>query len=246
MIASAVALASVSALQASLVVVGSLQTEQGNPADWDPMNSTLVMTEASGVYTYTATGLSDGVLYEFKVLDNEGTLPTVWGDPEIVPVNTALWGDATGSSLITVNTNLTNNNGNAVVWITSNNAPLQAVGNFMVAAGGAADWVPQDPTFNMTPQGAGYFTLDTTISTPGTYEFKANDGTGATGWEHQVGPDGISNNAGTISFTTTSNNQPVTLFVDLTNQSIGAIVPEPSSAALLGLGGLALILRRRQ
>lgn len=204
------------------------------------------MSDSGGVFTYTASGLSNGILYEFKVLDNEGTLPTNWGDPEIVPINTALWGDATGTSLITVNTNINNKAGNASVWITSNNAPLQAVGDFMNEAGGASDWNPKDSTFNMTPQGAGYYTYTANISTPGTYEFKANDGTGTTGWEHQVGLGGVNNDAATINFTTTSNDQQVTLFVDLTNQSIGAIVPEPTSTALLGLGGLALLMRRRK
>lgn len=40
------------------------------------------------------------------------------------------------------------------------------------------------------------------------------------------------------------NNQPLTDF--MINETLAAAVPEPSSAALLGLGGLALVFRRRK
>ena len=84
LVVAAVAWMAAPEAQASLVIAGSLQTEQGDPLDWDPPTSSLIMAPAGGgIYTYTAINLLDGVFYEFKVLDDEGTPPANWGDPEI-------------------------------------------------------------------------------------------------------------------------------------------------------------------
>ena len=198
--------------------------------------------DGGGLYSITANNLADGNLFEFKVLDDEGTPPANWGDPEVVNTNTMAYGDADGSVLIKVDTNQTNGNGGAVVWVDSDGAPLQVVGDFQDEAGGAGDWVPSDATFAMSSQGGGYYTYDAVISTPGTYQFKATDGTG---WDRQVGPDGFGSNAGTHSFTTTSANESVTMFVDVANGAIGIVVPEPTTVAMCGLVGLALAARRR-
>ena len=231
-----VALAMMPAVEAALVVVGSLQNEQGDPADWDPPNSSLIMTEASaGVHTYTAGSLVDGTLYEFKVLDDGGSPPVNWGAPEVVAANTMAYGDADGSVEITVDTN------NSTVWVNSDGAPLQVVGNFMAAAGGAGDWNPSDPAFAMTSEGSGYYTFSATIGTAGSYEFKVTDGTG---WDRQIGPGGFSNNASTHAFSTATDGETVVMFVDTAGGSIG-IVPEPSTL-LMGLGGLLAMAARRR
>ncbi len=229
---------------ADLVIAGSLQTEQGNPSDWDPGNSTLIMFNAGGgIYTYVVNNLLNGTLYEFKVLDDQGSPPADWSDPQVVNVNTMAYGDADGSALITVNLNLNNGNGGKVTWVNMDNAPLQVVGDFMNEAGGAGDWNPADPTFDMTPQGGGLYTIGLTISTPGNYQFKATDGTG---WERQVGTDGLGGNAASYAFSTAQANEAVTLFVDLANGAIG-VVPEPTTFALavLGLSALGIAIRRR-
>ena len=225
--------------QASLVIAGSLQTEQGDAADWSPSGSSLTMTDAGGgLFTYTANNLDDGVFYEFKVLDDQGTPPADWGDPEVVNANTMAYGDADGSVEIVVDTTQVNGNGGSVVWVNSDNIPLQVVGNFMMQAGGAGDWNPSDPTFAMTSMGNGYYTIDLVIGTPGSYEMKATDGTG---WNYQVGASGFGSNEGTIPFSTTTANEAVTMYVDLAGRSIGVVsVPEPSTA-LLCLAGLAVV-----
>ncbi|MCU0772627.1 MAG: PEP-CTERM sorting domain-containing protein [Verrucomicrobia bacterium] len=235
---------STSTAQASLVIAGDLQTEQGNPSDWDPANSTLIMLPlGGGIYSYTVNNLLNGTLYEFKVLDDLGNPPAGWGDPEVVNVNTMAYGDLDGSAVITVDLNQNNGNGGKVTWVNMDNAPLQVVGDFMNEAGGAGDWNPADPTFAMTPQGGGLYTIALNISTPGSYQFKATDGTG---WARQVGTDGLGSNAATFGFSTTMPNEALTLYVDLANQAIG-VVPEPTTFALTGLGlaALGVAIRRR-
>ncbi|TWT97756.1 hypothetical protein Pla108_19080 [Botrimarina colliarenosi] len=240
LVATVTLVASKSAM-AALVVVGALQTEQGDSADWDPPNSSLVMTDnGGGLHSVTANNLGDGTLYEFKVLDDEGSAPANWGDPEVVNVNTMAYGDADGSVDISVNTSLTNGNGGAVTWVNSDGIPLQVVGNFMVAAGGAGDWNPSDPSFAMTSQGSGYYTFDAIISTPGSYEFKATDGTG---WDRQVGTDGFGTNASSFLFATTMADEAITMFIDVAAGQVGVVsVPEPTSVAIFSLifSGLAI------
>ena len=230
---------------AAYVVVGSLQSEQGDPSDWDPPNSSLIMTDTAGVHTVSASNLDNGITkYEFKILDDEGTAPANWGDPEITPANVMAYGDADGTITITADTTKGNNNAgwSAHVWVNSDGIPLQVVGDFMDEAGGAGDWDPFDSSFAMTSNGGGYYTFDATISTPGSYQFKATD---STGWDWQVGPDGFSNNASTHSFSTSAPNETVTMFINVANQTIG-IVPEPATF-LLGLGSVLAVvgLRRR-
>ena len=236
-----IAAISVAALtHAGLVVVGELQDENGASSDWNPAEG-LIMADSAPIYTYTANNLLDGTRYKYKVLDDLGAPPAEWGDPEIVNVDTMAYGDADGSVLITVDTSLVNGNGGAVTWVNTDGAPLHVVGDFMDEAGGAGDWNPSDPSFAMTPQGAGYYTIDLVISTAGWYEFKGTDGTG---WDFQVGTDGFGNNAGAHYFETTTANEALTLFIDLDNQAIG-VVPEPTSLALIMIGSFAAVIGRR-
>ncbi|MBN2162223.1 MAG: PEP-CTERM sorting domain-containing protein [Pontiellaceae bacterium] len=228
---------------ASLWVVGDLQSEQGGgQGDWDPDNGTLLMTDlGSGIYSYTANSLLDGTQYLYKVLDDGGTPPALWGDTEVVNANTMAYGDSDGSVLITVDTTQANGSGGAVTWVKSDGAPLQVVGSFMTAAGGASDWNPSDPSFAMTAEGDGYYSIDLVIGTAGSYEFKVTDGSG---WDYQVGTDGFGNNAATYLFSTSGDNEAVTLFVDTDNRTIG-VIPEPATAGLIGLFGMGILVARR-
>ncbi len=204
----------------NFVVAGDLQTEQGDPADNDVVNSSLLMIESGGVYTVTANNLANGTAYDFAVYNDAGTPPIEAGDPRVTPYDLTLYGDASGSATISVDTNQTNLQGNPVVWVDFDSAPLQVVGDFMDEAGGAADWDPTDDLFNMSAQGDGYYTYDATISTPGIYQFKASFGEG---WGDQVGTDGFSDNATSFGFETTETDEAVTLFVDLANQVLGVL-----------------------
>ena len=224
------------------VVAGELQTEQGDPADWDPTNSSLIMTEADGIHTVTAHNLVNGVAYDFKVVDDGGSPPAAWGDHEITPYQLTVIGDPDGTVEITVDTHVINNIGEYATWINFDNAPLQVVGDFMDEAGGAADWNPADPTFDMTDQGNGYYTFDAVITTPGTYNFKTSFGNG---WDDQVGTDGYNNNARTFTFQTTDADQAVTLFVNLAGRELGvrfALPGDLNGDGYVGLDDLQPIL----
>ena len=199
-------------------VAGELQTEQGDAADWDPAISSLIVVESGGIHTVTANNLVNGTPYDFKVVNDAGAPPVAWGDPEITPDQLTAYGDADGSIEITVDTNVINNIGQPATWINFDDGPIQVVGDFMDEAGGAADWDPADPSFLMTPEGNGYYTFDTVISTPGIYQFKATFGLG---WDDQIGSEGFSNNALSVGFETTAIDEAVTLFVDLTNRMLG-------------------------
>ena len=204
----------------TLTVAGDLQTEQGDPADWDVANSSLVMSESGGVHTVAVSNLADGVAYDFTIYNDAGSPPVGPGSPQITPNNITMYGDADGNATITVDTNVTNLQNNPAVWADFDNAPLQVVGDFMDEAGGLADWDPADPAFAMTADGNGYYTFDAVISTPGAYQFKATFGAG---WDDQVGTDGFSDNASAFGFETTTADEAITLFVDLANRTLGLV-----------------------
>lgn len=217
--------------QASLVVVGSLQDEQGSgQGDWDPPHSTLIMSEKSGVFTVTAVNLTVGAPYLFKVLDEQGSGPASWGDPEIVSLDTLAYGGSNGTLSIRVDTNITNVSGHSQVWINSDVATLQVIGDFMDEAGGSSDWNPADPAFLMTSRGRGLYTFAASISTPGSYQFKATHGAGL---DHQVGTDGAGVDAATYHFTTTRPNEGIEMSVDLGSRKLSVkTIPESASSPL--------------
>lgn len=200
------------------VIAGELQTEQGDPADWDAAESSLVMDRAGGVYTVTARNLEEGVSYAFEVVTDRAQPPAANTDPRVA-TNLRTVGDADGTVRITVDETSTNNTNGPVVWIESDALPLQAVGNFMDEAGGANDWNPADPAFAMTRLGNGRYVYDTVLASPGDYTFKSSFGAG---WNDQVGTDGFSDDADALVFNTTAPGQRVRLFVDVREQHLDA------------------------
>ena len=200
----------------NFVITGSLQTEAGDPADWDPAASSLIMMRTGSIYTIDISGLASGGAYDLRILSDRAAPPASWSDPTVSDLLRII-GDADGTITVSADDALTNNKGGPVIWIEQDAAPLQVVGDFMDEAGGASDWNPADPMFAMTPLGDGRYVYQTRISQPGTYNFKATYGSG---WAHQVGTDGFSDNAVTAVFHTRTPNQPVRLFVDLRARSL--------------------------
>ncbi len=203
-----------------LIISGSLQTEQGDLADWDPTQSSLIFSRTGSVYTLSAQNLQFGEAYDLNIVTDRGLPPVDLHDP-ILAGGLRAFGDADGSITLTADISLTNNTGHPVVWIDTDTAPLQVVGNFMDEAGGAGDWDPANPAFAMTPLGQGRYVYEATIRTAGGYVFKTSFGDG---WSHQVGTDGFNDNALPLAFNTTAQNQLVRLFVDLRAQQLEAWV----------------------
>lgn len=226
-----------------LIVSGSLQTEQGDVADWDPTQSSLIFSRAGSVYNVSAHNLQYGEVYDMNIVTDRGLPPVDLHDP-IVAGGLRSFGDGDGSITLTADISLTNNTGHPVVWIDTDTAPLQVVGNFMDEAGGAEDWDPANPAFAMTPLGQGRYVYEATIRTAGGYVFKTSFGDG---WSHQVGTDGFNNNALPLAFNTTSQNQLVRLFVDLRAQQLEAWVnpcrPDLNGDGVLNFFDISLIIQ---
>jgi hypothetical protein len=207
---------------------------------WDA--STNLMTETapgSGVFNASLTGLTANAFFEFKVVE-DGSFAVAYP-----PANSWAFADGNGDLTVTFDTNAAGSNWSPQthrISVSNDVTTVHAVGNFMEAAGGAGNWNPSDPAFQMSPLGGGLYSLAATISTPGTYEFKSTKGD----WGGQWGGDGRSVNSSTVFFTTTSAGQAVNFYTDT---ALGAVrvevIPEPS-AALLGLVTLGLGLARRR
>lgn len=94
----------------------------------------------------------------------------------------------------------------------------------------------------MTDNGDGYYSIDYTIAAAGSYDFKFRE---AGSWDISIGDD-FGNSAANNNVTTTTANEIWKFELDLPNgRWQTSLVPEPTTIALLGLGGLALIRRRR-
>ena len=235
--------------QATLAVPGAYQTENGGATDWDPPTAPT-MTEtppASGIHTLNLSGLAGsgaGTRYPFKILDDQGSPPAAWGDPELTPIDGWFLTDASGNASISIDTNAYSDGFQPAtnrVTVSTDAAVIanfHAVGNWMNEAGGAGDWNPGDPMFAMSNLGGGLYGLDATISTPGAYEYKATKGD----WDGQWGTNGRNINAGTWLFTTTEPGQAVRFRLDIGKGAISVeVVPEPASALLACMACLGTI-----
>jgi hypothetical protein len=92
----------------------------------------------------------------------------------------------------------------------------------------------------MIPVGGGLYKYQQVFG-PGWYQWKAV----VTGSWDAIGDDFRGVNANTTWFEATATHPMATFWVNALNGSIYVVVPEPSTAALLGLAGLALWATRR-
>jgi hypothetical protein len=97
----------------------------------------------------------------------------------------------------------------------------------------------------MTNVGGGLYSVDYTIASAGSYDFKFRE---SGSWDISVGGD-FGNSAGNANITTTQNNQIVRFMLDLPNGRWTTIaIPEPATllAATCGVVATALLARRRR
>jgi len=207
----------------------------GWSASADPMTETFV---GSDIWTRSITGLTPGARYEYKIADLN------WSPNSIpLPGNSWLFADGAGNIDLTYDGNTY-----ADTWSptfdrfgqSTDGGAWTAVGSFQSQIGGG-DWDNANVNTAMAPQGGGIYAL-TAVLTPGTYDWKAV----VTGSWDAISWDCRSVNSANWSFTTDAVLDTVTFEVNgLDGTARVTVTPEPSTLALLGLGGLALLRRRR-
>jgi len=248
---------------AVLAVPGNYQIANGGANDWSPSDAPLMTDQTGGIFTLDLTGMANAptvTRFEVKILD-AGNDPPNWGQPEVGGGAANTWFLADAS--LTVDRN-TYNDGflPATDRMTSSDIALMtdffATGSWMDESGGAADWDPADPLFQMTDQGGGIWSVDATISVVGSYEFKVlgavpagainqDDGQPlANNFALQFGTNGRIVNAANWAFDTIVPNQDVTFLLDTSGAISLATIPEPTTCVLALAGLLAMTAGRRR
>ena len=192
--------------------------------------STLMTDNGDGTWSIgIALDPDHRTLWKFADTDDAGD----WDWP--MSGNSWAYTDGGGNLTITLDTNsYTDGWVGSTMRINVDHDP----GHQWQATGDFNGWNNNDPNWYMTPQGGGIYEVQGTIASPGTYLWKAIE---AGTWD-AIGNDARSENADNIEFATTAANETVTFQVDVLT---GVATPEPGTLALLGVGTLALIRRRR-
>ncbi|MCP4590360.1 MAG: PEP-CTERM sorting domain-containing protein [bacterium] len=193
---------------------------------WDAGANPMV-DQGGGIYTLDVT-LGADERHEFKITD--GTWDDAWPEPG----NSWLYTDGSGNVTISYDTNAYEDG-----WYgeTERIGLDYDPGHQWQAVGDFNGWNNADVGWNMSPLGGGIYEVQGTITTPGSYVWKAiESGT----WD-AIGHDARGVNANNSPFETTVADELVTFQVDVFT---GVITPEPGTLALLGFGVLALLRRR--
>jgi hypothetical protein len=207
----------------------------GDFQGWDPGANPMIETfPGSGIWAASFTGLGAGARHEFKITD--GTWNNSFPGP-----NSWLYADGSGGVTIWYDINTYADGWSPTterLALSTDPGTWTAVGDWQHFVGGG-DWDNANPATAMAPQGGGIYKLQATLP-PGNYNWKAV----VTGSWDSISWDNRSVNTANWGFTTDAVNDTVVFWV---NSFAGTakydLVPEP--AALLGLGLLGLVLRRR-
>lgn len=228
---------------AGLAVPGNYQNEAGYGNDWTPADAPYMTDQGPGLFELPLTGLTGAVSltrFNFKILDDGGNPPAEFGvDPEVPnngPGSPDNWfvTDANGDATIMLDRHdytIDSDNGAVgqgflpamdritVSTDTTEFTSYYATGTWEDEAGGTlGDFSGGDPLFEMSNLGGDLWGVDVTISTPGSYSFKATaDGDFAYQW----GTNGRLNDSANYSFVTVAADQQLTFMLDLAKGAIG-------------------------
>ena len=192
----------------------------------DPMTETVL---GSGIWEYTITGLAADQYQQFKITP---------GDWSTTAPSANSWynADAAGEVDITFNTNVVSDGWlpeQFRVGVSTEPGAWSLVGDFN-------GWNNADPAQAMAPLGGGIYAITQTFAA-GNYLLKPTQ----TGTWDAIGGDGRSIDAWNYYLELPSESE-VTVSVDALGGTMKVdVVPEPTTIALLAMGSLGLLRRKR-
>ncbi len=189
--------------------------------------------QGGGMYSGTISGLTPGTAYEFKVTVDDWSVNAPGSNAKVAA-------DASGE----LNINFWPNDSWADGWEPSTQMRVgyEDPGLFDWAVIGSFDGWTND-LLTLADQGSGLYAGQIALNA-GSYDWKFRE---AGSWDYSIG-DNFGNGAANNSITVANNGDVWAFELDLPNGRWRAYqVPEPATAALLGLGGLlALAVCRRR
>lgn len=235
------------------LVVPASAADYWLPGDWNgwATNVDQMTDNGDGTFSATLTGFDADSFHEFKFYEAE---MEVWFYPPDGLGNSWFYADGDGAVTIGFNTNVVDDG-----WLSAQYRIGESTdpGTWTVAGsfGGAGlpDWDNAGAGMSMTAQGGGIYLLSLDLPLGGGPDWIGDPSFNTYAWKSvvtgswaSIGEDVRSLNTGNCYVTVSEGYQTAKFYVDAyTGVAKSEVVPEPTTIALLGLGGLALIRRKR-